>query len=86
MEDRISGVGLLQERVGNELFIEGWIEGPCAEAAELRGINRLMMDFVDDPAFVHDLFDFTLELETRFAIAQIHAGADIIGLGMRRHP
>lgn len=81
MEDRIRGVELLRKRVGTELFVEGWVEGPCAEAAELRGINRLMVDFFDDPEFVRDLLDFTLELETRFAIAQIEAGADIIGLG-----
>jgi MtaA/CmuA family methyltransferase len=57
------------------------VEGPCAEAADLRGINRLMMDFSDDPAFVHDLFGFTVENAIRFAAAQIEAGADIIGIG-----
>lgn len=81
MEDRIQGVGLLRDRAGKELFIEGWVEGPCAEGADLRGINRLMMDFADDPAFVHDLFDFTLALGIAFAQAQIEAGADIIGVG-----
>jgi MtaA/CmuA family methyltransferase len=81
MEDRVRGIELLRERAGKELFVEGWVEGPCAEAADLRGINRLMMDFSDDPAFVHDLFDFTLDVAIRFAAAQIEAGADIIGVG-----
>jgi MtaA/CmuA family methyltransferase len=81
MEDRVMGIGLLRERAGDELFVEGWVEGPCAEAADLRGINRLMMDFSDDPDFVRDLFDFTLEIATNFATAQIEAGADIIGIG-----
>jgi MtaA/CmuA family methyltransferase len=81
MEDRVRGIELLRDRVGNELFVEGWVEGPCAEAADLRGINRLMMDFSDDPAFVRDLFDFTLDVAIRFASAQIAAGADIIGVG-----
>jgi MtaA/CmuA family methyltransferase len=81
MEDRVRGIELLRERVGKELFIEGWVEGPCAEAADLRGINRLMMDFSDDPAFVRDLFAFTLETAIRFATTQIEAGADIIGVG-----
>ena len=48
-------------------LIEGWIEGPCAEAADLRGINTLMLDFFDDPAFVRDLFEFVVEMELRFA-------------------
>ena len=81
MEDRLLGVELLRKRAGRELLVEGWVEGPCAEAAELRGVNRLMVDFFDDPAFVRDLLDFTLELETRFALAQIDSGADVIGIG-----
>jgi len=81
MEDRIRGVELLRRRVGQDLLVEGWVEGPCAESADLRGINRLMMDFSDDPAFVQDVFAFTVELAGRFAAAQIAAGADIIGIG-----
>jgi len=50
MEDRIRGIELLRQRVAGELFVEGWVEGPCAEAADLRGINRLMTDFTDDPS------------------------------------
>ena len=81
MHDRVKAAALFKERVGGELLIEGWIEGPCAEGADLRGINSLMLDFYDDPAFVRDLFDFNLEMGTRFAKAQIEAGADLIGVG-----
>jgi MtaA/CmuA family methyltransferase len=81
VENRIRGVKLLRQRVGRELLIEGWVSGPCAAATDLRGINRLMIDFSDDPAFVHDLFDFTLEVAMRFANVQIEAGADSIGIG-----
>jgi MtaA/CmuA family methyltransferase len=80
-EDRIRGVELLRHRVGRNLFIEGWVEGPCAEASDLRGISRLMMDFSDDPAFVRDLFDLVVDGAVRFAAAQLQAGADIIGIG-----
>jgi MtaA/CmuA family methyltransferase len=81
MHDRVQAAALFREKVGGVRFIEGWIEGPCAEAADLRGINRLMTDFFDDPAFVRDLFEFTLELGLRFGRAQVDAGADIIGVG-----
>jgi MtaA/CmuA family methyltransferase len=40
-----------------------------------------MLDFIDDPAFVQDIFSFTVEGAIRFAFAQIEAGADIIGIG-----
>lgn len=81
MHNRIQAVALLRERVGHDLLVEGWIEGPIAEAADLRGINTIMMDFYDDPAFVHDLFAFVVEMELRFAREQVAAGADLIGLG-----
>jgi len=81
MHDRVKAVALFRERVGGELLIEGWVEGPCAQAADLRGINTLMLDFHDDPGFVEALMDFVVELELRFARAQVEAGADIIGVG-----
>ena len=81
VDNRIRGIELMRQRVGGELFIEGWVSGPCASAADLRGISRLMVDFSDDSAFVHDLFDFTLQLSIRFANVQIQVGADIIGIG-----
>lgn len=81
MHDRIRGIALLKEKVGEDKFIEGWIEGPMAEAADLRGINTLMLDFFDDPEFVRDLFALVVEGALRFAKEQVEAGADVIGVG-----
>lgn len=81
MHNGIQALALYRERLGRQKIIEGWVEGPIAQAADLRGINRLMLDFYDDPAFVRDLFEFVLEMELRFAREQIRAGADLIGIG-----
>jgi MtaA/CmuA family methyltransferase len=81
MTNGIRALALYREKVGGQLLIEGWVEGPCAEAADLRGINSLMLDFYDDPPFVRDLFEFVLEMELRFARAQVAAGAESIGIG-----
>ncbi len=81
MTDRVQAAALFKRRVRDEKLIEGWIEGPCAEAADLRGINVLMMDFYEDPTFVTDLLEKVLELGLRFAKAQVDAGVDIIGVG-----
>jgi MtaA/CmuA family methyltransferase len=70
-----------RRHLNNEKLIEGWIEGPVAEAADLRGINNLMTDFLDDPGFVTELFEFVLELELTFASAQMESGAELIGVG-----
>jgi len=81
MEDRVHGIELLRRRAGSDKFVEGWVEGPCAEAADLRGISRLMLDFSEDPEFVRDLFEFVLGTAIHFARVQMEAGADIIGVG-----
>jgi MtaA/CmuA family methyltransferase len=81
MHNGIKALELFKKKVNGEKWIEGWVEGPCAEAADLRGINNLMLDFFDDPSFVRDLFEFVIAMELRFARAQVEAGADAIGIG-----
>jgi MtaA/CmuA family methyltransferase len=81
MHDRVKAVAQLKERVAGDKLVEGWVEGPCAEAADLRGINTLMMDLYEDPEFARDLFAFVTELALRFGRAQIEAGADSVGVG-----
>jgi uroporphyrinogen-III decarboxylase len=39
------------------------------------------MDFFDDEVFIGDLMDFITEQEIAFALAQIRAGAQIVGIG-----
>ncbi|MCC6822358.1 MAG: uroporphyrinogen decarboxylase family protein [Verrucomicrobia subdivision 3 bacterium] len=81
MHNSIQALALFKEQIGQEKMVEGWVEGPVAEAADLRGINALMLDFYDDPGFVRDLFSFVIEMELRFAREQVAAGADVIGIG-----
>ena len=81
MQNRLSALDLYRDRVVGDKLIEGWIEGPCAEAGALRGLSQLMLDFYDDPPFVRDLFEFTVQMELSFAAAQVQAGAESIGIG-----
>jgi len=84
MHDRVKAAALFKQKLGDDKIIEGWVEGPCAEGADLRGISgtkNIMMDFYEDPDFVRDLFEFCTEMGLLFAKYQIEAGADIIGVG-----
>jgi MtaA/CmuA family methyltransferase len=81
MLDRIQAVALFKEKIGKERIVEGWIEGPCALAANVRGINTLMLDFYDDPPFVDELLTFVTEVAIAFARAQRDAGAELMGVG-----
>lgn len=81
MHNAVKAIALLKAQVRGEKLVEGWVEGPCAEGADLRGINTLMLDFFDEPQFVRDLFEFVVAMELRYAKTQVDAGADMIGIG-----
>jgi MtaA/CmuA family methyltransferase len=81
MTDRVQAVAALHEEYAGQVPVMGWIEGPIAEACNLRGMNRFMLDLIDDAAFATELLDFATELAIDFAQAQVQAGADIIGMG-----
>ena len=83
--DRIKGVELLRQKVQSDYPVIGWVEGVLAEAADLRGVNALMQDLVEDEDGYQDrlfeLMDVVYQQQCRFALEQIKAGADIIGVG-----
>lgn len=81
MHDRIDAVRLYSETLQGEYSILGWVEGPAAEAADLRDVMPFLMDLIEDEPFVCELMDLCVEVAIAFALAQIEAGADTIGIG-----
>jgi MtaA/CmuA family methyltransferase len=81
MSDRLAALRHFREKVGGVVPIMGWVEGALAEAADLRGVNELLMDVYAEPAWVADLLEKCAGVEIAFARAQVQAGADVIGLG-----
>lgn len=79
--DRVRACELLRQKGGNEYPVIGWIEGCLAEAADLRGINDLLLDLAMAESYLAELFEIIFAQQKRFAKAQIDAGADFIGLG-----
>jgi MtaA/CmuA family methyltransferase len=81
MSDRLSAAASYKEQYGKDYSIMGWVEGPAAEAADLRDVVNFLMDLVDDENYAADLMDLCLETGIRFACAQVAAGTDTIGIG-----
>jgi uroporphyrinogen decarboxylase len=79
--DRIKGCELLRQKAGNDFPVIGWIEGCVAEAADLRGINELLMDMASGEEYLDDFLPIIHEQQKHFALAQLKAGADFIGVG-----
>ena len=81
MLDRVNAIREYKKSCGGEYSIMGWVEGPAAEAADLRGVMNFLMDTIEDTGFVCRLMDECVEVGVEFAAAQIEAGADTIGIG-----
>lgn len=81
MHDRVLAAARFKQRVGGRYSILGWVEGPAAEAGDLRGVTHFMMDLYDDEVFACELLDRCTEVAIDFALAQVEAGCDTIGLG-----
>lgn len=78
---RIDSVAKMAQAVGRTHSVLGWVEGPIAEYADLRGVETTMMDLIDNPEMYLKAAKIIVENAIRFARAQIDAGADVIGIG-----
>ncbi len=81
MLDRIKAAERYHHAFHGDYSILGWVEGPAAEAADLRGVTSFMMDCFDDAVFVCELMDLCVETAIAFARAQVTAGVDTVGIG-----
>lgn len=81
MNDRLEACRLFKERAAGQYPVCGWVEGALAEACDLRSINTVMFDLLDEPEAMTELFEICTEQAIRFALAQVEAGADMIGIG-----
>jgi MtaA/CmuA family methyltransferase len=67
--------------MGQTHSVLGWIEGPIAEYADLRGVQQTMMNLFDKPDAFHEAASIITDNAIEFALLQIKAGADMIGVG-----
>jgi len=81
MLDRVRAVEAYHKAVPGKYSVLGWVEGPAAEAADLRGVTNFLMDLLLDAPFARELMERCVEVGIAFAKAQLDAGADTIGVG-----
>jgi len=81
MRDRIDAVRQMSAAAGATHSILGWVEGPAAEAADLRGVEDFFVDLLTEPEPILELMDVCVATAVEFGTAQIAAGADTVGIG-----
>ncbi|UCE17203.1 MAG: uroporphyrinogen decarboxylase family protein [Gemmatimonadota bacterium] len=79
--NRVREIEEYQRHVGEDCFIVGWVEGPMAEYANLRGLSNACLDLIEYPDTVRSVSDIIMELAVPWITAQIRAGAHCIGIG-----
>jgi MtaA/CmuA family methyltransferase len=80
-KQRIESVAKMAARVGRTHSVLGWVEGPLAEYGDLRGVENAMLDLIDRPDIFVKAGEIIIENAIAFAVAQIKAGADMVGIG-----
>lgn len=81
MNDRLEAVRLLKEKAGKQVPVIGWVEGAFAEACDLMDISDMMTTMLDYPDETEELLSVCVKQAELFALSQIKAGAEIIGVG-----
>lgn len=81
MLDRIRAVRRYKELAGEEYMILGWVEGALAEFSDLTDISEALAMLYEEPEFVKDCLELITDQAIDCALAQVQAGADIIGIG-----
>jgi uroporphyrinogen decarboxylase len=75
---------IVAQEIGDRAFIMGRADqGPFSLACEIRGMDKFMMDIAtnEEPEKIHQLLDFCRQVVTRYAFAQIEAGAHLTSIG-----
>lgn len=80
-KQRIESVRKMAQAIGRTHSVLGWVEGPIALYADLRGVESMFLDLIDNPQMYLAAAEILIENQIRFARAQIAAGADMIGVG-----
>jgi len=81
MQQRVESVARMSAELGQTHSVLGWVEGPLAEYADLRGLETAMFDLMDTPEMFLEAAEIIVDNAIAFARAQIAAGADMIGVG-----
>lgn len=81
MHDRLEAVRRMKERAGGDIPVVGWVEGALAESCDLMKMQQVFINMIDEPEAIAHLLDICTQQAILFSLAQVQAGADIIGIG-----
>ena len=79
--NRVNEIAHFKQLIGDTYFIVGWVEGPLACYANLRGFQQACLDLFEYPGAVARAVELFRRTAFDFIARQIEAGAHCIGIG-----
>jgi uroporphyrinogen decarboxylase len=79
--NRLNEIREYRRACGDKYFVVGWVEGPVAAYADIRGVTQAALDLLDDAAAVSHAMDVITGSALDFITLQVQAGAHCIGIG-----
>jgi len=73
----LNAVQRVNEKVGNEVIVNGTVVGPFTLAAIMRGFENFVMDLVMEPEFAYKLMEFANKVSLAFAKSFIKRGVGL---------
>ncbi|MBN1623222.1 MAG: uroporphyrinogen decarboxylase family protein [Clostridia bacterium] len=73
----LNAVQRVNEKVGNEVIVNGTVVGPFTLAAIMRGFENFVMDLVMEPDFAYKLMEFANKVSLAFAESFIKRGVGL---------
>jgi uroporphyrinogen decarboxylase len=80
----VKAVKILVDELGSQVYIQGRADqGPCALALALRGYERFVLDLIENeqPELIHQVLDYCVRVQTRYALALKEVGAHGVSTG-----
>ncbi len=81
MNDRLEAIRLFKEKSMGEVPVIGWVEGAVAMSCDIMDMSEFMCNLYDYEEEMHEMLNTCYNQAKLFALEQIKAGADIIGIG-----
>jgi uroporphyrinogen decarboxylase len=73
----LNAVQRVNEKVGDEVIVNGTVVGPFTLAAIMRGFENFVMDLVMEPEFAYKLMEFANKVSLAFAESYIKRGVGL---------
>jgi len=74
----LKALDILKAKVKGEIPLFSYVPGPLTLSGIIYGTERLMLDLIKNPEFVHELNEITARVSEDFAVAKAEHGANVI--------